>query len=120
MTDFISKPLALSKKLSGSRKIELTLFLSSKLRYFDGHFPSMKILPGIAQVDIVVNNSFTMFEILKGKKVKSIKKLELRRPVLPEQVCQLSIEIKRNYEINFTFGNKSEHILSYGIITTHD
>lgn len=74
-----------------SHTATISLFVSDKCDYFCGHFPDFKLLPAVAQLDIVLYYANKIFSC--GKCVKSIKRIKFSRAILPNT----TIMIKYNY-----------------------
>ncbi|CAM3837324.1 hydroxymyristoyl-ACP dehydratase [Rahnella bruchi] len=83
-------PDVLNQQLNGENSLLLTLTLPAGLFWFEGHFPSSPILPGVTQVNWVMiyaeeilgmNNAFAGMEVVK-----------FQRPLLPEETVDLQID----------------------------
>ena len=80
--------------------------------YFDGHFKTFKILPGVVQLDYAVRCIRRQWQT--GAFSGSVSKLKFQRPVLPGETVR--IEIGKKDELTFAFTIKSgETVCTSGI-----
>lgn len=89
------------KALSPS-SFDLTLFVSEKLCYFAGHFPSFPILPGVVQVDWAV--AFARDYLAMQSPVTQVERLKFTHPIQPNKRVLLSLALSAdNSCVNFRF-----------------
>jgi len=88
----------------GSRvSIALTVRLTSV--YFDGHFPSFRLLPGVAQFDLAMRLGAEHLGI--GQKIKTITRVKFRKPIQPETLIALDLEyFAEASKLNFSYSDK--------------
>lgn len=84
-----TEPLVLDETCDGGR-IERVLQVPAKLAFFDGHYPVMPILPGVAQLAFAVDAARALlgFEPV----VERIEALKFKEPVRPEDRLHLTVE----------------------------
>ena len=72
-------------------------------RYFDGHFPEMKILPAVAQVDWILKK-------IKEKTGRSVQvdrmpRIKFKNPIFPDQKISVKITLKEEIsKVTFEYG----------------
>jgi acyl-coenzyme A synthetase/AMP-(fatty) acid ligase len=113
---FCAEPLILDSKQKIDR-ILLTLNFPEDYIHFQGHFPEMKILPAVVQVDWVM-------KILRNKfglpsTMKKISLFKLQKPIFPNTKVLLDIELDlKNHRVKFSYKNpQDETAYSQGRIT---
>ncbi|MDR2841660.1 MAG: hydroxymyristoyl-ACP dehydratase [Spirochaetaceae bacterium] len=75
------------KKTDNTLLTELSL--SADCDYFNGHFPQVKILPAVAQVDIVLNLASNYLKT--PTYVRAAKRLKFTAVIQPEKICHAEI-----------------------------
>ena len=60
----------------------LDVHIPASSDYFDGHFPTFKLLPAVAQIDLVTDYARACFGTSKG--IHDIKRCKFIAPLLPE------------------------------------
>lgn len=76
--------------------VQLELYISNKLNYFEGHFPGNPILPGIVQIHWAIYYAQKYFAITRS--ICKIDKVKFRTLILPDTGVHLKVEYKsRNY-----------------------
>ncbi len=85
----VSLPLIHKQEIDEERLL-FQIEFPKNYRYFDGHFPLFPILPGVAQVDLVM----TLLSSHKGipKKIAKMRRVKFMAPICPEERLSLSIE----------------------------
>lgn len=85
-------------------------------RYFDGHFPEMKILPAVVQTHWVMKQCQKKIKDLPP--INSIPRMKFMNPVFPERPIVVEIKvIKEQGKINFTYKESgSGNLCSKGTI----
>ena len=81
-------PVELSAQQQGAT-LTLRLRASADLFWFQGHFPGLPILPGVAQLDWVMHYGLT--RLAPGKTFASIENIKFQQPVPPD--AQLALQI---------------------------
>ena len=61
--------------------VELEVEIPPACDYFDGHFPEMKLLPAVAQVDLVTWYAAAYFALPRA--VKSVKRFKFSEKIFP-------------------------------------
>lgn len=70
--------------------LTLRLHVVADLMWFRGHFPSLPILPGVAQLDWVLYYGLT--RLAPGKSFAAIDNIKFQQPVLPDAELELHID----------------------------
>ncbi len=105
MTDFVYQAELELIEQSDSR-VELSLTIPENLYYFQGHFPQAPILPGVAQLDWVMNYLVQYFGT-DSEKLISVDALKFQHIVRPGYQITLTLEqVKPN---KFAFSYFSSH-----------
>ena len=107
-----SYPEFISKKIVDNRII-ITAFIPKDLIYFDGHFSSLLILPGVAQVYWAKKYGEQYFSI-KGS-CKKLEKVRFCRPIFPECEISIILEYNETNKLRFSYQVNNE-LKSYGYI----
>ncbi len=89
------KPIKERCTRPGENQLCLRLRIPAKLSWFDGHFPTQPLLPGVAQVDWVMAYGA---ELAPGMRFCAIDSVKFQRPVLPESLLELNLrwDVARN------------------------
>jgi acyl-coenzyme A synthetase/AMP-(fatty) acid ligase/3-hydroxymyristoyl/3-hydroxydecanoyl-(acyl carrier protein) dehydratase len=74
----------------GPQRAVLALDVVPELRVFDGHFPGMPVLPGVAQVDWAVEFAAQCFAL--PPRFCRAEQLKFQLPVIPPQRLELTLE----------------------------
>ena len=86
----------------GESSVLLEFFISEKSVYFDGHFPSFKLLPAVAQLDIISRFADKYFSC--GCFAREIRRIKFVSPVFPNTLVRLSLSFDKNKTcISFVF-----------------
>lgn len=96
-------------------KIELEFLIPETSDFFDGHFPEFKLLPAVAQFEIITRFSRKYFGTQRY--IPNIKRIKFSAPILPDSKVHLSLEHKTEKgSVAFTMANadNAEHIYSSG------
>lgn len=77
------------------------LSVSSDSSYYHDHFPSFRLLPAVAEIDIVVLTA----ERILGKEIKvsSITKTKFTKPIVPDSNLELHLDFNGSGVIRFSF-----------------
>ena len=86
--------------------IRLCLEVSSKLRWFVGHFPEQPVLPGIIQVHWAVIVCRACFGFAGAP--AEIKRLKFKRIISPPRTVDLLVARHDELEAQFSFGDANE------------
>ena len=99
------RPLVIDKKIINN-DLFLTLQVSEKLKYFQGHFKDFPILPGVVQLDWVI---YFVKSILKlDGEFNAIDVIKFKEPLFPNTEVNLSIKVfKEKNKIEFLFNNEN-------------
>jgi hypothetical protein len=112
------RPLIHSRELEGDRIVS-TLSFPAGYRYFDGHFPELKILPALAQVEWVVREATEVWD--RTIPVTRIPRMKLKNPIFPDSRVDLTIRLlKEKGQIHFEYKNPEGLLLSGGKIFLED
>ncbi len=76
--------------------VELEVSIPASSNYFDGHFPEMKLLPAVAQIDLVTHYAQRYF----GTELSTpdIKRFKFSNKILPDSVVVFHLEYKEEKE----------------------
>ena len=69
--------------------VELSVRIPAASDYFDGHFPEFKLLPAVAQIDLVTDYARAYFGTSKA--VRGIKRCKFIAPLLPDTDVRFSL-----------------------------
>lgn len=78
----------IAERAENSVKLEFTIPAESD--FFDGHFPEFKLLPAVAQFEIVTR--FAKKYLGTERAVTKINRIKFSAPIRPGAVCALSME----------------------------
>ncbi|MCZ4058743.1 hydroxymyristoyl-ACP dehydratase [Pantoea sp. LMR881] len=82
-------PIERSRQLQDKRAT-LTLYLAADLFWFQGHFPVLPVLPGVAQIDWVMH--YGVLLLAPGKQFVAIENIKFQQPVAPDSLLQLTLD----------------------------
>jgi 3-hydroxymyristoyl/3-hydroxydecanoyl-(acyl carrier protein) dehydratase len=110
-------PEILSQERHGADKAVLKLRLPGGLLYFQGHFPSSPILPGVTQVDWALRMGRDLFPV-KGEFL-GMEALKFQQVLQPGDEVELSLEFREDRNaLSFRFvsakGRHSSGLLFFG------
>ena len=86
-------------------QVVITLFVSSQLDYFKGHFPQAAILPGVVQLDWAVQFARDNFQ-LANTPLSHVEVLKFKAVIFPDSTITLTL-IKKS-EQKYSFDISSE------------
>jgi acyl-coenzyme A synthetase/AMP-(fatty) acid ligase/3-hydroxymyristoyl/3-hydroxydecanoyl-(acyl carrier protein) dehydratase len=69
------------------------LFIPAESGYFDGHFPEFKLLPAVAQVELVLRTAAFFFGT--PVVISQSKRIKFSNPILPDQTVRLELRYLR-------------------------
>lgn len=101
--------------LNEQNKVELEFEVPETSDFFDGHFPEFKLLPAVAQFEIITRFSRKYFGTQRY--VPNIKRIKFSAPILPNSKVKLSLEHKvEKGSVGFTMADaeNAEHVYSSG------
>ncbi|MBN2040518.1 MAG: hypothetical protein JW864_10770 [Spirochaetes bacterium] len=85
--------------------------------WFSGHFPEEPILPGIAQLSMVVDLIQKCCE-KNNLSIKKLKKIKFKSLVKPEEILHITVTLKENSQGTYSFKIVSNgNTASAGLIT---
>lgn len=93
----------------------LSFAIPASSDFFDGHFPQYKLLPGVAQVELVTR--FAHKYLNTGRNVTKIKRVKFAAPIRPDTTVTLVMEYnekKQSVSYSLSDTNESERIYSSG------
>lgn len=82
-------PIERSRTLQAN-SVTLTLEVEPGLFWFQGHFPTLPILPGVAQLDWVMH--YGLLLLAPGRQFAAIDNIKFQQPVPPGSLLQLHLE----------------------------
>ncbi|MBF7981379.1 MULTISPECIES: 3-hydroxyacyl-ACP dehydratase FabZ family protein [Rahnella] len=109
------KPEVLSLHKSSDTSLMLELRLSADLFWFRGHFPTYPLLPGVTQVNWVMEYAGEILRL--DKAFSGMEVVKFQRPLLPDETVSLHIDwLKEKHRLIFRYV-LGETIASSGKIT---
>ena len=97
----------------GALSLKLVFPLDSD--FYDGHFPAFKLLPAIAQVDMVALLAHALLGTPRA--VQKIQRTKFCYPILPGAVTNLEMSYKaESNKVLFTYTNENGRMLSTGTL----
>lgn len=96
-------------------KISLEFTIPETSDFFDGHFPEFKLLPAVAQFEIITRFSRKYFKTQRY--VPSIKRIKFSAPVRPNSKIQLDLTnnlSKGTVSFNMADFSDASHVYSSG------
>jgi len=95
--------------------VTLELSIPETSPYFDGHFPGFPVLPGVAQVDLIVRFAEEHFGVIID--VSKINRIKFSNPIRPDNPLVLFIK-SDNQNIVFKIASpEGETVYSSGTMT---
>ncbi|MCR5218045.1 hydroxymyristoyl-ACP dehydratase [Treponema sp.] len=93
--------------------LEIEFVIPAECDFFDGHFPEFKLLPAVAQVQIVTRFASEYFGT--GPFVFRAKRLKFLLPILPDSKVGLSLAVnKEKKSVTFSFLKNQKDCYSTG------
>jgi 3-hydroxymyristoyl/3-hydroxydecanoyl-(acyl carrier protein) dehydratase len=109
----VTEPLVL-EVTAAVDTVGLSLAIPHDLRYFRGHFPTLAVLPGVVQIDWVMNYGRRHFAL--GEVAVRTLRIKFRRLIRPGDRLLLTLAYQpARKQIEFSYAD-SEGILSSGRI----
>ncbi|MGL1936859.1 MAG: hypothetical protein OCD01_17660 [Fibrobacterales bacterium] len=115
MEHIIDTPQVISTTQSANQ-ITQQLIFPKNYRYFDGHFPSFKLLPAVAQIDYTMEVIALFLD--QPFSLVRIPRIKFKKPILPDVTVDLTIVANNDKSsLSFTFSDSnSKEICSNGKI----
>ncbi|MDR1388918.1 MAG: AMP-binding protein [Treponema sp.] len=102
----------LTKKSDAGDSARFSLSVSGGCPCFDGHFPAYKILPAVAQIDLVVRCADFAFRC--GRFISSFRRVKFSNIIPPAITVYLTLDYRRkNNELAFSFESSRDPSLRY-------
>lgn len=95
--------------------VVLEFIIPSTSDFFDGHFPEYKLLPAVAQFEVVTRFSRKYFNTQRW--VPSIKRIKFSAPIRPDTKIHLELTYKKEKQavtFNLSDANVQEKVYSSG------
>lgn len=90
--------------LQEGNNIVLEFLIPSSCDFFDGHFPQYKLLPAVAQFEIITRFSKKYFKTQRY--VPAIKRMKFSAPIKPDTLIKLEMTYKKEKGlVSFTMGD---------------
>lgn len=80
-------------------------FISTDCDYFDGHFPSFKLLPAVAEFTLAAEAAQQYFAVPAF--VSAIKRMKFSAPLLPNTTARFSLK-RTGEKISFTIADSAD------------
>jgi len=96
-------------------KVALEFVIPATSDFFDGHFPEFKLLPAVAQFEIITRFSRKYFKTQRY--IPNIKRIKFSNPILPDSKLRLDLEYKTEKGVvsfNMADAYNAEHVYSSG------
>ncbi|WP_269518806.1 ApeI family dehydratase [Alteromonas sp. BMJM2] len=92
---------------SANNTVLITLCVPDKLKWFDGHFPEQKVLPGVVQVDWAGKIARALF--VQDYAFQQLSNIKFKTMVMPDTAMQLELSFNTaKHSIKFTFFNETD------------
>ena len=106
-----------NEKIISSQENEIVLefAIPSECDFFDGHFPEFKLLPAVAQFEVITRFSRKYFGTQRY--IPNIKRIKFSAPILPDSKIKLDLEHKvekGTVTFNMADSDNAEHVYSSG------
>ncbi len=83
-------------------RVELEIKIPKDSDFFDGHFPQFKLLPAVAQFELV--SRFARSYFAAGHRIAHIRRMKFSSPILPDSTVFLSMLLNREKQtVTFEF-----------------
>lgn len=96
--------------------VKLKVFIPASSDYFDGHFPDFKLLPAVAQIDLVLHYAQKYF----GTKLSTpdIRRFKFSDKIFPDTDVYFELKINReNGKMSFSVTDGKDVTFSSGTYT---
>lgn len=98
--------------------VELSFLIPASSDFFDGHFPEFKLLPAVAQFELVTR--FSKKYLGTQRYVPRIHRIKFSAPIRPDTEVQLKLELNRaKGTVSYSLWDaaKAEKVYSSGTFT---
>ena len=93
--------------------LSLKLVFPADSDFYNGHFPTFKLLPAVAQVDMVAVFAHALLGTPWA--IQKIQRTKFCHPVLPDTVANLEMSYNAELgKVQFSYTNESGRVLSTG------
>ncbi len=102
-------------------KIALEFIIPEESDFFDGHFPEFKLLPAVAQFEVITRFSRKYFGTQRY--IPSIKRIKFSAPIRPDSNIRLDLAknvAKGTVSFNMADAQNAEHVYSSGSFSIID
>ena len=96
-------------------KVALDFVIPATSDFFDGHFPEFKLLPAVAQFEVITRFSRKYFKTQRY--IPTIRRIKFSAPILPDTRIRLDLTkntAKGIVSVNMADFNNSEKVYSSG------
>lgn len=83
-------PIEKDLEKTSDSSLSVMLYISEDLAWFEGHFDSQPILPGVAQIDWVMR--YATQYLVPDAQFSSLDQVKFINPILPQRDVQIDIE----------------------------
>lgn len=97
-------------------RVVLEVFIQDDCDYFDGHFPSFKLLPAVAEFTLVEKYARKYFGV--SAFVSSIPRMKFSSPLLPNTTVLFSLAYNSDKKISFDISDSAHKKISSGSFCT--
>ncbi len=97
--------------------MHLELTISRDLAAFDGHFESTPIVPGVVQIQWVIEFANKYIAEITDMEVRCLEKLKFQHVIQPESLVNLQIELIAE-KLIFSFTSNKQNYSSGKIVIT--
>jgi len=95
----------ITKITKGDKQVEVLLYIRPDLHYFLGHFSGEPVLPGVVQIDWVMNFSIDAFGI--SSDIQAMEVIKFRKIIQPGEELVLTINYNREKnKLGFSYDSK--------------
>ena len=107
-------PQVLSRHNIGDHCVELQLLISAEIAFFEGHFPSAPILPGVVQIHWAEHYSRQCFaaQLPDRRMFAQLEAVKFQRVIQPGRELTLQLVLKTNGKLLFRYSAGTEQFSS--------
>lgn len=96
--------------------VTLKMMFPETSDYYDGHFPTFKLLPAVVQVDVTLKMARALLDV--PKELVRIQRTKFASPIFPNTPVQLQINYNAEAgKVTFSFSDEAGKSLSSGNLT---
>ena len=112
-----------SRVEQNEREWSADMVFDASAPYFEGHFPSFAVLPGVVQLGTA--HHFAEVFLRRKLRLNGVKKMKFVRPVVPNMKVRLSLTVKNAAEIVYIYeyqtangngGEKEREVCASGVL----